>query len=70
MRQDLPLIHHRFQASLGEDARLRHFLHGIGLLRFLPLDLPHLAETAFADAINVIEVAFSERYNVKRVRDC
>lgn len=55
LREDLALVHDRLDAALGEDARLAHFLHGVVGLELLALDLPHLAEAALADAVQVLE---------------
>lgn len=59
--KDLPLVHHRFDAPLSDDACLRHFLHRICLLGLLTLDLPDLPEAALPDAVLVVEIGFGQR---------
>lgn len=59
--EDLPLVHHRFDAPLRDDACLGHFLHRIRLLRLLTLDLPDLAEATLPDAVLVVEIGFGQR---------
>ena len=59
--EDLPLVHHRFDAPLRDDACLGHFLHRICLLRLLTLDLPDLAEATLPDAVLVVEIGFGQR---------
>lgn len=61
MCKDLPLVHHRFDAPLRDDACLGHFLHRICLLGLLTLDLPDLPEAALPDAVLVVEIGFSQR---------
>ena len=59
--EDLPLVHHRFNAPLCDDAGLGHFLHRICLLGLLTLDLPDLPEAALPDAVLVVEIGFGQR---------
>ena len=60
--EDLPLVHHRFDAPLRDDACFRHFLHRICLLRLLTLYLPDLPEAALSDTVLVVEIGFGQRY--------
>ena len=59
--EDLPLVHHRFDAPFRDDAGLGHFLHRICLLGLLTLDLPDLSEAALPDAVLVVEIGFGQR---------
>ena len=59
--EDLPLVHHRFDAPLRDDAGLGHFFHRICLLGLLSLDLPDLPETALPDTVLVVEIGFGQR---------
>lgn len=59
--EDLPLVHHRFDAPLRNYACLGHFLHRICLLRLLTLDLPDLPEAALPDTVLVVEIGFGQR---------
>ena len=56
--KDLPFIYDRLHTALGDDASLRHLLHGVVLLGFLALDSPDLAKTTFANAKMVNEIGF------------
>lgn len=62
LSEDLPLVHHRFDAPLRDDACLGHFLHRICLLCLLSLDLPNLPEATLPDTVLVIEIGFGQRY--------
>jgi|LauGreDrversion4_2_1035121.scaffolds.fasta_scaffold95600_3 hypothetical protein len=59
----LTLIHDRFQAPLGENPRLGHFLHGVWLFRLLALNFPHFAKTSLPNAILVVKVILRKSYN-------
>ena len=54
--EDVALVDDTLDGALRDDARLRHLLHGQQGLALLELDLPDLAEAAFADG-HVVEEA-------------
>ena len=54
--EDLPLVNDTFDASFGDNTSFTHFFHGVALLAFLPLDLPHLPKAPLAHAVQVLEV--------------
>lgn len=60
--KDLSFVHYWLYAALRYDPRLRHLLHCILLLCFLSVNLPHLSETSFANAILIVEIVLSKSY--------
>lgn len=64
--QNLPLVHDRLDAALGDYPGLAHLLHGKVLLDFLELDAPHLSEAALPNAKVVHEVRLRNSYRKKK----
>jgi len=55
LRQMLPFAHDTLHRPFSDNPRFTHLFHGKLLLGLLLLDLPDLAEAAFADAMFVRE---------------
>ena len=64
LSEDLPLVHDRLDAPFSDNSCLGHLLHRVCLLRLLSLNFPNLSETAFANAILVVEVCFRQGYRL------
>ena len=58
--QNLTFVYDGLDTALGDDARLRHLLHGVVLLGLLALDSPNLAKASLANAKMVDEVGLGD----------
>lgn len=68
LRENLPLIHDRFNASFGENSRLAHFLHGVIFFGLFSLHPPNFSKASFSYAELVSERRFAHSYKSKRLR--
>ena len=60
--ENLPLVHDGLHRSLGENSGFAHIFHGeqLGVLGFLSLDFPHLAESAFSNTEVLLEMRLAD----------
>ena len=65
LAQKLLLVHHRIDATLGNDSCLGHFLHRIELLLLLQFYFPDLAEPAPTNDIVELVLVLIVFYTMK-----
>ena len=62
LSEDLPLIHHRLNTSLGKNSRFAHFLHSVVLFGLLTLNSPDFTKATFSYAELVCERRLAHSY--------